>query len=138
MTPKERYLAELDRGELQPDAAQCRAVEHTQRLYDELLEGRQSGGSGFLQRVRDLVSTPDVTPVRGLYLWGGVGRGKTHIVNALHGLLPFSDKMRVHFHSFMQLVHHKLRALGEREDPLAALAEAPGWKGARSESYLDI
>ena len=123
MTPKERYLAELDCGELQPDAAQCRAVEHTQRLYDELLEERQSGGSGFLQRVRDLVSTPDVTPVRGLYLWGGVGRGKTHIVNALHGLLPFSDKMRVHFHSFMQLVHHKLRVLGKREDPLAALAE---------------
>ena len=123
MTPMECYLAELDRGELQPDAAQRRAVEHTQRLYDELLAQPASGDAGFLQRVRNLVSMPQITPVRGLYLWGGVGRGKTHIVNTLYAVLPFADKMRVHFHSFMQLVHHKLRDLGEREDPLAALAE---------------
>jgi cell division protein ZapE len=118
----DRYLAELERGELQPDAAQRRAVEYTQRLYDQLLEESEAV-TGLLHRVRDWVSAPRVTPVRGLYLWGGVGRGKTHIVNALHAALPFSDKMRVHFHSFIQLVHRKLRALGEREDPLDAIAE---------------
>ncbi len=118
----DRYLAELERGQLQPDAAQRRAVEYTQRLYDDLLQESEHG-SGLLQRVRDWVSAPQPTPVRGLYLWGGVGRGKTHIVNALHAALPFSDKMRVHFHSFMRLVHRKLRALGEREDPLVAVAE---------------
>ncbi len=122
MTPLDCYLAELECGELQPDTAQRRAVEYTQRLYDKLLV-KSENGSGLLQRVRDWVSKPQVTPVRGLYLWGGVGRGKTHIVNALHAALPFSDKMRVHFHSFMQLVHQKLRALGEREDPLVAVAE---------------
>ena len=122
MTPMDRYLAELERGELQPDAAQRRAVEHTQRLYDKLLEESEAS-LGFLQRVHEWVSAPRVTPVRGLYLWGGVGRGKTHIVNALHAALPFSDKMRVHFHSFIQLVHRKLAALGEREDPLVAVAE---------------
>ncbi len=118
----DRYLAELERGELQPDAAQHRAVECTQRVYDDLLQ-ESNNGTGLLRRVRDWVSAPQPTPVRGLYLWGGVGRGKTHIVNALHAALPFSNKMRVHFHSFMQLVHRKLRALGEREDPLAAVAE---------------
>ncbi len=118
----DRYLAELERGELLPDAAQRRAVEYTQRLYDDLLQDPDNG-SGILQRVRDWVRAPRPTPVRGLYLWGGVGRGKTHIVNALHATLPFPDKMRVHFHSFMRLVHQKLLALGEREDPLVSVAE---------------
>ncbi len=48
MTPMECYLSELDRGELQPDAAQRRAVEYTQRLYDELLAPPARVGSGFL------------------------------------------------------------------------------------------
>ena len=122
MTPSERYLAELAGGELQPDAAQRRAVDYTQGLYDRLLEDTQ-GQCGFLQRIRHWFSPPRVAPVRGLYLWGGVGRGKTHIVNALYAALPFPDKMRVHFHSFMQLVHQKLRALGECEDPLVVVAE---------------
>ena len=122
MTPLERYQAELARGELQPDGAQRRAVDHTQRLYDNLLEG-SPGQRGLAQRIRNWFSPVQIVPVRGLYLWGGVGRGKTHIVNALYAALPFPDKMRVHFHSFMQLVHQKLRALGECEDPLVAVAE---------------
>ncbi len=122
MTPSDRYLAELARGELQPDGAQRRAVDYTQRLYDTLLADAH-GQRGIAQRIRDWFSAPQVAPVRGLYLWGGVGRGKTHIVNALYAVLPFPDKMRVHFHSFMQLVHQKLRALGECEDPLVAVAE---------------
>jgi cell division protein ZapE len=122
MTPMDRYLAELERGELQPDAAQRHAVEHTQRLYEQLVAASESNG-GLLQRLSDWVGSTELPPVRGLYLWGGVGRGKTHIVNSLYATLPFPDKMRVHFHSFMQLVHRKLRALGERQDPLVAVAE---------------
>ena len=122
MTPLECYLAELEGGELQPDAAQHRAVEYTQRLYDELIE-KSGTSSAFLQRVRNWVSAPELRPVRGLYLWGGVGRGKTHIVDMLHASLPFTDKMRVHFHSFMQLLRHKLQVLGEREDPLVSVAD---------------
>jgi cell division protein ZapE len=118
----DRYLAELERGKLQPDAAQRRAVEHTQRLYDELVTTSELS-SGLLERFRGWVGSRQAPPVRGLYLWGGVGRGKTHIVNSLHASLPFPDKMRVHFHSFMQLVHQKLRALGERQDPLTAVAD---------------
>ncbi len=122
MTPKDRYLAELERGELHPDTAQRRAIEYSQRLYEKLVA--ESGSrAGLLERLRNLVGATQRTPVRGIYLWGGVGRGKTHIVNALHAALPFPDKMRVHFHSFMQLVHQKLRALGGREDPLVAVAE---------------
>ena len=122
MTPMDRYLAELERGVIQPDAAQCRAVEHTQRLYQALVAETESQGALF-KRLRDWIGPTQLTPIQGIYLWGGVGRGKTHIVNALHAALPFPDKMRVHFHSFMQLVHQKLRALGAREDPLVAVAE---------------
>ena len=122
MTPLEAYLAELARGDLQPDGAQRRAVDYTQRLYDKLLV-EPAGNSGLLRRLSAWLSPARVAPVRGLYLWGGVGRGKTHIVNALYAAFPFPDKMRVHFHSFMQLVHQKLRAVGECQDPLVAVAE---------------
>ncbi len=122
MTPMESYLAELERGELLPDPAQRRAVEYTQRLYEKLVQSPERGG-GLIGRVRDLFGRAEAAPARGLYLWGGVGRGKTHIVNSLHGSLPFPDKMRVHFHGFMQTVHRKLRDLGERRDPLDAVAE---------------
>jgi cell division protein ZapE len=117
-----RYLDELERGELQPDTAQRRAVEHTQRLFDDLVASAEASG-GWLQRLRSRLGRPDQRPVRGLYLWGGVGRGKTHIVNSLYATLPFPDKMRVHFHGFMQLVHQKLRALDQRPDPLLSVAE---------------
>jgi cell division protein ZapE len=122
VTPSEGYLAEIARGELQPDGAQRRAVDYTQRLYDKLAL-QPVGRSGYVRRLRRLLSPVQVAPVRGLYLWGGVGRGKTHIVNALYAALPFPDKMRVHFHSFMQLVHQKLHLLGECQDPLVAVAE---------------
>jgi cell division protein ZapE len=118
----QRYLCELADGELQPDGAQRLAVEQTERLYDELVQAPPPR-SGFLQRIRARLGAPPAAPVRGLYLWGDVGRGKTHIVNALYGALPFSAKMRVHFHSFMQMIHQKLRALGARQDPLAAIAD---------------
>lgn len=121
MTPMDRYLAELERGELLPDDAQLRAVEHTQRLYEQLTAASAPSG-GVVQRLRDWIGPSDPASIRGLYLWGGVGRGKTHFVNALHAALPFPEKMRVHFHSFMQLVHRKLRALGQREDPLIEVA----------------
>lgn len=121
MTPMESYLAELERGELEPDAAQRRAVEHTQRLYENLIE-TWPRPRGLLHRLGRLLGSARVEPVRGLYLWGGVGRGKTHIMNALHTALPFPDKMRVHFHGFMQTVHGKLRDLGERRNPLDAVA----------------
>jgi cell division protein ZapE len=121
MTPMERYRAELENGQLQADAAQHRTVEHTQRLYQALLDAEGNGG-GWFARLRRRFESTARQPVRGLYLWGGVGRGKTHIVNGFFAALPFADKQRVHFHSFMQLVHARLAALGHRQDPLAAVA----------------
>ena len=54
----------------------------------------------------------DMMPETGLYLWGGVGRGKTHMMDAFFASLPFEGKLRVHFHRFMQRVHVALTAHG--------------------------
>ena len=62
-------------------------------------------------------------PVTGLYLWGGVGRGKTYLLDLFHESLPFADKQRLHFHRFMHRVHADLRAFAGRPDPLEAVAE---------------
>lgn len=121
MTPKERYRADLERPGFQSDPAQEAAVEHVQRVYDELVAA-SAAEIGILDRVRGLFGRRHA-PVRGLYLWGGVGRGKTHIVNTLHDSLPFPEKLRIHFHSFMQRVHRELKTLKARQDPLAIVAE---------------
>jgi len=62
-------------------------------------------------------------PVPGLYLWGGVGRGKTYLMDLFHQSLPFADKSRLHFHRFMQRVHRDLRGLAGRSDPLEVVAD---------------
>ncbi|NIR40647.1 MAG: cell division protein ZapE, partial [Actinobacteria bacterium] len=62
-------------------------------------------------------------PVRGLYLWGGVGRGKTYLMDTFYTELPLAEKSRQHFHRFMQSVHGELRGLPRSQAPLAIIAE---------------
>ncbi|MGR5470807.1 cell division protein ZapE, partial [Vibrio astriarenae] len=63
------------------------------------------------------------TPPQGLYFWGGVGRGKTYLMDAFFDSLPTSQKMRVHFHRFMYRVHDELKRLGDVQDPLEQVAD---------------
>jgi len=97
------------------DPAQERALVHFQRLYEDLV-GMQSLDSWFVR----LLARKRV--VKGLYLWGGVGRGKSFLMDAFHECAPVEGKRRVHFHRFMQEIHHRLRALQGREDPLIEIA----------------
>ena len=60
--------------------------------------------------------------VRGLYLWGGVGRGKTYLVDTFVDALPLEHKQRIHFHSFMRAVHAELKVLKNQQDPLRVVA----------------
>ncbi len=66
---------------------------------------------------------PSPDPVRGFYLWGGVGRGKTHLMDWFVDALPMAGKRRVHFHHFMHDIHAAMAGLPKQPDPLEVLAE---------------
>ncbi|GAA6131038.1 cell division protein ZapE [Halopseudomonas sabulinigri] len=117
MSPLERYKADLQRPDFFHDPAQEKAVRHLQRLFDELIASDQAK-PGLLGRLRG--KKPE--PVKGLYFWGGVGRGKTYLVDTFFDALPFERKMRTHFHRFMQRVHQELRGMKGKKDPLKLIA----------------
>jgi cell division protein ZapE len=122
MTPLERYERDIAAGHLRRDRAQGRAVERIQALYDALVADWESA-SALLKRARKVLRKRAREPVRGLYLWGGVGRGKTMLVDAFFDCLPFPEKRRIHFHRFMHKIHHELKHLKEVEDPLQRVAD---------------
>ncbi|RUO66082.1 cell division protein ZapE [Pseudidiomarina planktonica] len=120
-TPWQQYQSDLQRDDFEHDPAQQQAVEALQRLYDDLLAWR-ARGNGWLAKLRQLFSGPAKAP-QGLYFWGGVGRGKTYLVDTFYNALPFEQKQRVHFHRFMHRVHEELKGLKGVSDPLPIIAE---------------
>lgn len=120
--PIERYAADLKRDDFHRDPAQEYALQHLQRLYEELVK-EQNRQQGFLERIFGRSREEDPQLVKGLYLWGGVGRGKTYLMDCFFECLPFDDKSRMHFHRFMRFVHHELKGLGEGLDPLQTIAD---------------
>jgi cell division protein ZapE len=122
LSPQERYRQDLASEGFVADAGQATAVDELQRIHDALLADAQPQ-KGFGGWLSSRLGTGARGPVRGLYLWGGVGRGKTHVVNAFHESLPFENKMRVHFFRFMQRVHAELNTLTGQSDPLQIVAD---------------
>lgn len=118
MNPQQRYAQDLTRSHFQADPLQARVVMHTQRLYDELVNS-VSSRSGLLSR---LFSNKRV-PIRGLYLSGGTGRGKTYLVDSFFECLPLDAKHRVHYHRFMLDIHARLRTLPRSPDPLQIIGD---------------
>jgi cell division protein ZapE len=100
-----------------PDPAQLRAIDRLQRLAGELSEFRVARQSTLTR----IFAPPDVP--RGVYLWGGVGRGKSLLMDAFYARVSIRRKTRVHFHAFMRDVHQELATLAREEDPLALVAE---------------
>ncbi len=120
--PTSAYTFAIESGEIVSDQAQAQAVGHLQRLFNELSEAEQAHNRpGILARV--LGSRPRDS-IRGLYLWGGVGRGKTYLMDVFYECLPFPRKRRLHFHRFMRLVHRQLRTLQGTSDPLKQVASS--------------
>ena len=120
--PLVAYQVCLDAGEIQPDAAQESAVRELQRLYVDLERTGAGTGQSWLAR---LLRRPAPAPtVQGLYLWGGVGRGKTFLMDLFFETLPGTRKLRLHFHRFMRRVHRELVALQGTPNPLKAVADS--------------
>ncbi|MCQ4270774.1 cell division protein ZapE [Pseudomonas kuykendallii] len=118
MTPLERYQADLKRPDFFHDAAQETAVRHLQRLYDDLVA--EQNKSGLLGK---LFGKKRQGPIKGLYFWGGVGRGKTYLVDTFFDALPFKEKTRTHFHRFMKRVHEEMKTLKGEKNPLTIIGK---------------
>jgi cell division protein ZapE len=124
MTPQERYRLDLQREGFSPDKVQKRAVHLTEKLYHELLRPRgETPQQSWVGRLLRRHTTDGKHPVRGLYFWGGVGRGKTHIVDTFYECLPIPEKSRLHFHGFMRRIHQELKTLKDVTNPLDVVAE---------------
>lgn len=118
-TPAQRYQDDLKKEGFRSDPAQAMAITHLQRLFEELLSRQQDRASVF-GRLKAVFAKPE--PVRGLYFWGGVGRGKTYLMDTFFACLPFPEKQRLHFHRFMHFVHAELKRLKGTENPLQVIA----------------
>src|SRR6478735_12492604 len=112
-----RYDALIAAGELRPDREQQQAAARLDTLQREL---EAEPPRGLLKLFRK------AEPVRGAYLWGGVGRGKSMLMDLFHATLAIPEKRRVHFHAFMLEVHQRLREARQSEegDPIPVVAEA--------------
>lgn len=128
--PYERYRRDLEREDFQHDAAQEHAVLCLQRVYDALMAQAANAtpakkSAGLFARIkgRDKNVESTAPAVRGLYMWGGVGRGKTYLVDTFVDALPLEKKQRIHFHSFMRAVHAELKELKQQQDPLRIVAQ---------------
>ncbi|RUO50384.1 cell division protein ZapE [Pseudidiomarina aquimaris] len=122
MTPLSKYEADIASGGFTEDAAQRRAVEALQRLYEDMLRFRQQQSGGLLNTLKSWLGKTPQAP-QGIYFWGGVGRGKTYLVDTFFDTLPFEQKLRVHFHRFMHRVHKELKELKGKSDPLPIIAD---------------
>ncbi|HRE22558.1 MAG TPA: cell division protein ZapE [Rhabdaerophilum sp.] len=124
-----RYASMVAEGRIDPDPAQKEIVERLARLAERLEShrlARKGSALGWLFGKKE-----PAEPIRGLYLWGSVGRGKTMLVDLFHDSLNVQRKRRAHFHAFMADVHariHEWRQRAKRgevkgEDPIQPVAE---------------
>ena len=118
------YLASIEKGELRHDPEQQNVIQELQLIYAAIISeaSKPAPKKSFFSFLKD-DSTSNEHNIKGLYLYGGVGRGKTHLVDFFFDRLPIKKKMRLHFHRFMQIVHEELAKLDGVEDPLKSVAK---------------
>ncbi|WNN51862.1 cell division protein ZapE [Hafnia alvei] len=130
LTPTMLYQQALDAGDYQPDAVQRQTVEALTVIQQALIERERSTpvaeSRGLRGRLQSLLGKPAAKPqepVQGLYMWGGVGRGKTWLMDLFFHSIPSERKLRLHFHRFMLRVQEELVALQGQENPLEIIAD---------------
>ncbi|AGN85953.1 cell division protein ZapE [Enterobacter sp. R4-368] len=129
LSPTSRYLNALNEGSHQPDDVQKEAVSRLDVIYQALISRSEPAapqGGGLMAKFSKLLGKrepKEAAPVRGLYMWGGVGRGKTWLMDMFYQSLPGERKQRLHFHRFMLRVHEELTSLQGQSDPLEIVAD---------------
>ena len=117
------YRQQLKERGFRADRAQEAAVEALNDLRQRLVKKSRAPASGASKLLSKIGKRKPVKPEKGLYLWGGVGRGKTWLMDLFFHSLPFEEKRRRHFHRFMYDVHAQLKQLANRESPLEIVAD---------------
>ncbi|MBI5784917.1 MAG: cell division protein ZapE [Rhodocyclales bacterium] len=112
----EGFNAALAERGIVADPAQLMAAMRLQQFYDELLAFKAARRT----KLRKLLVRPGLP--RGVWFWGGVGRGKSLLMDCFFAAVPYQRKRRVHFHAFMREIHERLQALKHEADPLAKVA----------------
>ena len=115
---QQAYAAAVRQHGHAEDEAQLRIVHELQKLQDQVVSGES-----LFNKLRQFLpgSSPDLA--RGIYLWGGVGRGKTYLMDLFFGSLQIEKKKRIHFHRMLHDIHARLKTLGDIEDPLDRVAD---------------
>jgi cell division protein ZapE len=116
------YQASLEKKGYQSDAAQGAAIARLQLCQDEW-EQRSVKSGGFFSK---LLKNQSATVPKGVYFWGGVGRGKSFIMDCFYEAITIEKKTRLHFHEFMREVHRELQDLRGQADPLDQLGKKIG------------
>lgn len=126
LTVARRLAREVGERRLDFDRSQADAAARLDRLADALHRDvrprRRSLAGRFYASMRRFSGRQESAPVRGVYLWGAVGRGKTHLMDLFYESLRFPDRERSHFYRFMRRVHAELKAQGRHSDPLEVVA----------------
>jgi cell division protein ZapE len=122
-TPKLRYIQDLNREGFVADSAQLSAVERLDHLHQRLVSTQKNSQNSVISSWRSKFKKSSVKAELGIYLWGGVGRGKTYLMDSFYESLPFEAKLRIHFHRFMRRVHSDLTYYKGHANPLLKVAE---------------
>jgi cell division protein ZapE len=115
MTPIEYYQKLVECDQIFEDMQQIAIIQKLQICCEQLLSSQNK--KYFIQKIKNKKAIP------GIYIWGEVGVGKTFIADCFYYCLPFKNKMRVHFHKFMQHVHEQLQQLQGKKNPLQQIAK---------------
>jgi cell division protein ZapE len=120
MKPSEKYLGIMRQSGFVTDAAQQRSIDLLDGLHRRLLHSRPRLPGSWWRRL--IANKQSSESMQGLYFWGGVGRGKTLLMDIFYQTLPIKSKQRSHFHQFMNQIHASLKQTSDLENPLRHIA----------------
>ncbi len=120
MKPSEKYLEIIRQSGFVTDAAQQHSINLLDRLHGRLLQNHARLPIPWWRRL--IAKKQPSESLQGLYFWGGVGRGKTLLMDIFYQNLPIESKQRAHFHQFMNQIHAALKATPDLENPLQYVA----------------
>jgi len=120
MKPSTKYKEFMQQSSFYPDQAQLHSVYLLDKLYEKIVKNNENS-QNLISRLGRVFGI-NVERVEGLYFWGGVGRGKTFLMDIFFEVLPIKKKKRFHFHQFMQQIHEELSKVKKGKDPVKEIA----------------